>query len=1104
MTYYGQAPTRHIENYSGKNGRFANNGPGSIDVEGERRMAKFKLSDFLVKKRIIFMLVAVAIAIASIFMIPLTNINSDMTRYLPDDSQMKQGIDKMSEEFGDNGLGSGMVRVMFKSLPDSTRNSIKDELSDIDGVANVIYIEGSDEYNHEEKALYELLGNSKRSQHELADDIRTRYGDEVIVETSEQDTTAPVGVMLIALALLLAVLLIMCESWLEPPIFLIAIGVAVAINMGTNALLESVSATTNSIAAILQLVLSIDYSIILMNRYRQEKASGKTDKVEAMSAALGKASSSIVSSAFTTIVGLLALVFMKLKIGADMGIVLAKGVLCSLIAIFTVLPTLIILLDGAIEKSKKRVLKFHTERLAGFSMKFRIPLAILFVAIFAGSYWLHKKTEISFSIEQKSQIAETFPQKNITALLYSNSDSLKIIELADSISKNQHVKSFVSYPSLMQKKYTALETKELLDEMTSMTGDLDMDDISSDQIVKTIYYIKSGELANEKISLHDFAILLSDFATDTTYTTDLDIPISSPDSTMDIEQSLKLLTTLTDTSFISKKLTCDEISETIGIDKELVSILCPRGTKMTIKEAISTAKILASSAMQPIRHHRKESPKETTTEIIADSTNNDTTDIQDFAETTHTNNDDNIYTDSSKVHSQYTPAEIAEIIGMKEKQASTIYSLYGRTTGKKTQTMSLYEFIYFINHDLSKRKLLASQFDAESREWLSNAESMMATTLTASNQDTPATPTIVHPEVDTAKNITEHTEKKHEHSVAVPMPKVDKEMLAMLDKAENLITIASEAEKFGVLEMHDILDSFDTDIDTSLLELAYLYYGTSNFDNDSLLMSAEEILDIVTDSIIANKKFAPMINENIQSSIQEANDMVDSNLGKLRGKNFSQAIIFSDYPKESSETNDFVESLTAQCNTKLNGDHYLIGESVMMNEMRNQWGSEMLLVTLITILSIFLIVAITFRSLAVPFILVMTVMSAVYINVFVSGHIGQLLYLAYLIMQSILMGATIDYGILFTNNYREARTSLSIKNAIWEAYKSSTHTIVTSGTIMTIAPLAMSFMMDDPTTIMILQCIAIGAFAAVMLIIFVLPGLLGAFDRFIAKKGKTK
>lgn len=1029
-----------------------------------------------------------------------------MTRYLPDDSQMKHGIDKMSEEFGDAGLGSGMVRVMFKSLPDSTRTSIKDELSNIEGVANVIYIEGSDEYNHGEMVLYELLGNSKRSQHELADDISSRYGDLVIVETSEQDSTAPLGVMLIAFALLLAVLIIMCESWLEPPIFLAAIGVAVAINMGTNALLESVSATTNSIAAILQLVLSIDYSIILMNRYRQEKTSGK-DKIEAMSAALNKASSSIVSSAFTTIVGLLALVFMKLKIGADMGIVLAKGVLCSLVAIFTVLPTLIILLDGAIEKSKKRVLKFHTERLAGFSMKFRIPLAILFVVIFAGSYWLHKKTDISFSIEQKSEIVKTFPQRNITALLYENSDSLEIIKLADNISENPHIKSFVSYPSLMQKKYSAQETKGLLDEMTSMTGDLDINEISSEQIVNTIYYIKSGELVNEKISLHDFALLLLDFATDTTYTTNIDIPISAPDTTMDVEQSLKLLASLTDTSFISEKLTCDEISEIIGIDKELISIICPPGAKMTIKETISTAKYLANSYMQPIRvRHRTEKPKENPVEITSESTTpSDSTDMQDIVETTHTNDSDNIYTDSTKVHSQYTPTEIAEIIGMKEKHASTIYNLYGRTIDKKVKTMSLYEFVYFLNHDISKRKLFASQFDEESREWLSHAESLMATTLTANKQDSEATtPTIVQTVVDTAKNITEHTEKKHEHKISAPTPKVDKEMLAMLDKAELLIKIAEESEKFGVLKMHEILDSLGTEIDTSVLELAYLYYGTSNFGNDSLLMSAEEILDIVTDSIIDNKKFAPMITDNIKTSILEANDMVDSNLGKLRGKNFSQAIIFSDYPKEAQETNDFIESLTAQCNSQLKGEHYLIGESVMMNEMRNQWGSEMLLVTLITILSIFLIVAITFRSLAVPSILVMTVMSAVYINVFVSGLIGSLLYLAYLIMQSILMGATIDYGILFANNYREARASLSIKNAIWEAYKSSTHTIVTSGTIMTIAPLAMSFMMDDPTTIMILQCIAIGAFAAVMLIIFVLPGLLGAFDRFIAKRKKTK
>lgn len=1072
-------------------------------------MKKIKLSDFLVRKRIIFMLAALAIAIASIFMIPYTNINSDMTRYLPDDSPMKQGIDKMSEEFGENGLSSGMVMVMFKSLPDSIRNDIKDELSRIDGVATVIYQEGSQDYNHEDKALYEVLGNSKRSQHELASDIRAQYGDSVIVETSEQDQTAPMGVILIALALLLVVLLIMCESWLEPPIFLATIGVAVAINMGTNALLDSVSSTTNSIVAILQLVLSIDYSIILMNRYRQEKLSGQTDKVEAMSNALGKASSSIVSSAFTTIVGLLALVFMKLKIGADMGIVLAKGVLCSLIAIFTVLPTLVLLLDKGIEKTSKRVPKFRTERLAGFSIRFRIPLAIIFVIIFAGSYWLHQKTEISFSIEQNSKISEVFPQKNITALIYSNSDSQKIIELADSISDDKHVMSFVSYPSLMQRKYSADEAMTMLDEMTAMTGDLNYDNMNSKQIVSTIYYIKSDQLASEKISLHDFAMLMSDFAADTTYTNDIDIPINSPDTSMDLMQSLKLLASLTDTSFIEEKLTANEISDILGIDSELISLICPPESKMTIKEIIHTARELASSSMQPIHvHHHVPEHKES-----AASENN--TGIAELADTAGklnaTNEDDltddsySIYTDSTIVHSQYTTEEISELIGMKQASATLVYTLYGRTKGQKTKTMSVYEFIYFINHDLAKRRIFGSQLDDESREWLLQTEELMSSTLTARPTETQANlpENEVISAIDTLSNNTaqkEATEEKHEHKSSFHAPKVDPKMIEMLDMAEKLINIATEDKKYNVADMHELLASFGTDIDSTLLELAYLYYGSSNFENDSLLMSAEEILDVVTDSIIGNKKFEPIINENIKSSILEANEMVDENLGRLRGKNFSQAIIFSNYPKESPETNEFIESLSAQCDTKLDSEHYLIGESVMMNEMRNQFDSEMLIVTLITILSIFLIVALTFRSLAVPAILVMTVMTAVYINVFVSGLSGQLLYIAYLIMQSILMGATIDYGILFTNNYREGRTTMNIANSIRKAYRSSTHTIITSGMIMTLAPLAMSFMMDDPTTIMILQCIAIGAFAAVMLIIFILPGLLAAFDRFIAKK----
>ena len=414
--------------------------------------------------------------------------------------------------------------------------------------------------------------------------------------------------------------------------------------------------------------------------------------------------------------------------------------------------------------------------------------------------------------------------------------------------------------------------------------------------------------------------------------------------------------------------------------------------------------------------------------------------------------------------------------------------------------MSLFDFIHFINSDLSNRKMFASQIDAESRKWLKHKENVMLAALQTNKDDNSADETIDEFEEKSTETIPDIVNTQDEPDFNFAMPKIDKENIEKLNKAEKIMAIAKEGRLFDAAEMLALLDSLGAETQMSDIELAYLYNGITHFDDDSVKMSAEEIIGTLNDSIIENPRFASIVNVEMKSGMDNINSMIDDNLSKLRGHNFSQAIIFTDLPKESDETSNFVEKLAAKCDTQLNGTHYLIGESVMMNEMRNQFDSEMLLVTLITILSIFLIVAITFRSIAVPAILVMTVMSAVYINVTVSGLNGNLLYLAYLIMQSILMGATIDYGILFTNNYREARASMSKINSIRKAYMSSTHTIFTSGMIMTLAPLAMSLMLDDPTTVMILQCIAAGAFAAVLLIIFVLPGLLAAFDRFVARK----
>jgi len=1076
-----------------------------------------RLSEFVVRKRLVFLVAAVAVAIACALMIPHTNINSDMTRYLPDDSQMKQGIDQMAEEFGADAVGTGMVRVMFWSLPDSLRTATQDELSSVEGVSNILYQNGSEEYNQGEKVLYELLCGSQRSQQEIADEISDKYGRRVVVETSESRNTAPLGVLLVAFVLILIVLFIMCESWLEPPIFLVALGVAVAINMGTNALLRSVSVTTNSIAAILQLVLSIDYSIILMNRYRQEKATGNGDKFTAMTNALKKASPSIVSSAFTTMVGLIALVFMKLKIGADMGVVLAKGVLCSLLSIYTVLPTVILALDDAIEKSKKKVLTFRTDRLAGFSMNFRIPLAILFIAIFAGSYYLHTKTEISFSPDQESEIENYFPQKNIIVLLYDNSDSQKIIELADNLTEDPHVMSLISYPSLMQKQLTAAETKSMIGSLSAMAGDMmsiagdngyDIADLDLNTIVDAIYYIGSRNLGEEKMSLHDFASLAAGLSTDTTLSAYLG---NASQVSEDDLQYLDILVSLTDTTLIDRKLTPKEISDIVGVDKELISLICPENQKTTIREIIKSSKELLNESIvsTPTSDKTPESQLvEQQAELPVENDTIETTENIAYTESTNVLKDEDwIYKDSTVFLSQYSASELAQMIGMNEKSASIIFNLYGRSTKQKTTTMSVYDFIRFVINDIANRKIFASQIDQESRRQLRHKENLMLMTLqsgkTESAEEEVGEEIVAEAELEEnpAETIIEVTEELEEPEIAFAMPTVDKENIDKLNKAEKIMAIATKGSRFDAAEMYTLLHKLGAEMEKRDIELAYLYNGITHFDDDSVTMSAEEILKTLNDSVIASPRFASIVNDEMQSGMDNVNILIDENFSQLRGRKYSQAIVFTDLPKESDATHNFVETFAAQCETQLAGSHYLIGESVMMNEMRNQFGDEMLLVSLITILSIFLIVAVTFRSLAVPTILVMTVMSAVYINVTVSGlNGGRLLYLAYLIMQSILMGATIDYGILFTNNYREARASTSKIDSLRKAYLASTHTILTSGTMMTLAPFAMSLMIDDAMIAMILQCIAAGALAAVLLIIFVLPALLATFDRFVVRK----
>lgn len=317
-----------------------------------------KVVDFLTKKRLLIFIITIILAIGSGIAMLFVNINKDMTKYLPEDSQMKQGMEIMENEFVTTTTNE-TFKIMFEDLESNDKQTIFEELSNYEGVENVLYDENSADYNKENYTLYviETKYQSISKTQELLDSIVKDYKHDYKLHSYYNNSEDNLLDFLIPIAVVIVIIIlfIMSTSLIEVLLILANIGIAIVLNLGTNIIFSSISDMTFSIAAVLQLVLSIDYSIILVNRYKQERIN--TDSpIEAMKKALYNAFKSITSSSLTTFVGLLALIFMSFTIGKDMGLVLAKGVLFSLICIFTLLPTLIIWSDKLLKITDKKYL----------------------------------------------------------------------------------------------------------------------------------------------------------------------------------------------------------------------------------------------------------------------------------------------------------------------------------------------------------------------------------------------------------------------------------------------------------------------------------------------------------------------------------------------------------------------------------------------------------------------------------------------------------------------------------------------------------------------------------------------------------------------------
>ena len=326
-----------------------------------------KIANVLVKYRLIFFAASLVLAILCAFLIPKVTINKDQSKYLAKDSNMSQGYEIINKEFPAIELKDSF-QIVFEGLTPSQKEAIHKELSEFDGVVSVDYELNSVDYNSKTFSMYvvhtDYAGDNDKVS-AIIKEMHNRYDSTYKVYSYYTGAQLDVLDRLIPMALIIGVviLLIMCKSFFEPFLLLVSIGVAILINMGTNVIFESVSDMTFSIAAIFQLVLSIDYSIMLLHRYQQEyELLGKQNKQKAMRNAILNAFGSVSSSSVTTIIGLLVLLMMSFTIGKDIGLVISKGVFFSLVCVFTVMPSLILWFDEMVDKLDKNNLKKEFEK----------------------------------------------------------------------------------------------------------------------------------------------------------------------------------------------------------------------------------------------------------------------------------------------------------------------------------------------------------------------------------------------------------------------------------------------------------------------------------------------------------------------------------------------------------------------------------------------------------------------------------------------------------------------------------------------------------------------------------------------------------------------
>lgn len=374
----------------------------------------------VVKLRVPILIVSVLLLIPSIFGFVSTRINYDILSYLPSDIETMKGQDIMLDEFGKGGFSL----VMLDGMEDKDVEKVKEKIEKVDHVCDVLWYDTLadvslpkevlpddiyDFFNTDNSTMMAVFFDEATSADgslEAVKEIRSIAGEQCFVSGMSsvvediKDLTMQEAPMYVVIAVILTsiILALTMDSFLIPLFFMLSVGMAIIYNMGTNFIQGEISFITEALAAVLQLAVTIDYSIFLWHSYKEEKEKHPGDNKEAMAVAIGKTITSVVSSSITTVAGFLALCFMSYELGMDMGIVMAKGVVIGVICCITVLPSMILVFDKALEKTMHKDLVPSLEKPAKFIIKHHAAFIVLFIVVLIPAVYGQINTNVYYNL----------------------------------------------------------------------------------------------------------------------------------------------------------------------------------------------------------------------------------------------------------------------------------------------------------------------------------------------------------------------------------------------------------------------------------------------------------------------------------------------------------------------------------------------------------------------------------------------------------------------------------------------------------------------------------------------------------------------------------